>query len=73
MKRLLLLVALLLCAIPQARAEEPGLRLALHAESLRHGKAASLDLLVGGEVFYGGLSFNRIDSSRVIQHRNNFV
>ena len=63
-----LLIAI--CMGNLVHAAESDFYMTMSLESIEHGSAASLSATAGSEVFYGGISLNRIESSRVIQRFN---
>jgi len=65
-----LLITVILCLVNTAYGQETSYHISLFAESMDNGSAATAGISAGSDVFYGGLSWSYIESSKVIQRDN---
>lgn len=68
-KRGLIFISLVFCLISHARSNEPTVLMSIYNESMDNGSASSL-AFTAGDLVYGGISFNHISSTTVIQYGN---
>lgn len=73
MKYRLSCIILFSCLLNTAYGMDQDVYLSISGESLQDGSASGIGIYVGSDIFYGGFSFNRIQSSRVIQRDNRKV
>lgn len=70
MKCRLFYLTLILCLSNNAYGKEAGIKMLMTGESMENGTASTIGIYAGDDVFYGGLSLSRIESSEVIQYDN---
>jgi len=70
MKSILLFIAVIFCWVNTAYGQETSYHISLYAESMENGSATGAGIMAGSDVFYGGLNWSYIESSRVIQRDN---
>ena len=61
---------MILCLMSNAYGNESDVRFSVSAESMENGTASSVGIYSGVGIFYGGVSLNYIESSKVIQWNN---
>ena len=70
MKYKLLYITLVFCLANNAYGKDSGVHMLMLGESMEYGTASTIGIYAGDNVFYGGLSLSRIESSEVIQYDN---